>query len=142
MVRSMEQFALLHQYKDIALFLLRAAIAVVFIVHGVWKIQNSKQMATHMGKESAAGFFLFLGIAESLGSLGLLSGLFTQLAAAGLGLVMLGGIYMKTVEWKVPFTAHDKTGWELDLVILAGCLALFFMGAGKIALDRTLFGIF
>jgi uncharacterized membrane protein YphA (DoxX/SURF4 family) len=138
----MEQFALLHQYRDIALFLLRAAVTVVFVVHGVWKIQNRKQMAANLGKESAAGFFLFLGITEGLGALGILAGLFTQLAAAGLGFIMLGAIYMKTVEWKVPFTAHDKTGWELDLVILAACILLFLMGGGKIALDRTLFGIF
>lgn len=138
----MEAFASLHQYRDIAFFILRASVAVVFIVHGVWKIQNGKQMAQSMGKPSTSGFFLFLGIAESLGALGLVAGLFTQLAAAGLGLIMLGAIYMKTSQWKVPFTAHDKTGWELDLVILASCIIIFFMGAGKIALDRTIFGLF
>ena len=138
----MDTFASLHQYGDVALFMLRGIIATIFIVHGIWKLQNGAQMATGLGKPHLNHFFTFLGAAETLGAFALLSGFLTQLAAAGLGIIMLGALYLKIFRWKVPFTSHDKSCWEFDLMILAGCLTIFVMGAGKIALDRTIFGLF
>ena len=138
----MEQLAQFHQYGDIGLFILRIAVATIFIVHGMWKIENGKQMASGLGIPKAGLFFTALGAAEFFGSLALLSGFLTQIAAAGLGIIMLGAIYLKIFKWNVKFTAHDKTGWEFDLIILGTCIAIFLLGAGKIALDNTIFGIF
>ncbi len=138
----MEQLAQLHQYGDIALFILRVTVATVFIVHGIWKIENAKQMANSLGISKFGWLCTALGVAEFLGSLALLSGFLTQIAAAGLGIIMLGAIYFKITKWNVKFTAHDKTGWEFDLVILGVCMAIFLLGAGKIALDNTIFGLY
>lgn len=138
----MEQLAQLHQFGDIALFILRVGVAAVFMVHGMWKIENGKQMATNMEMPGSGWFFSALGVAEFFGSLALLSGFLTQIAAAGLAIIMLGAIYLKAFKWNVKFTAHDKTGWEFDLVTLASCVAIFILGAGKIALDNTIFGLF
>lgn len=138
----MEQLAQLHQFSDIALFVLRVGIAAVFMVHGMWKIENGKQMATSMGMLGGGWFFTGLGVAEFFGSLALLSGFLTQIAAVGLAIIMIGAIYLKSCKWNVKFTAHDKTGWEFDLVILTVCIAIFILGAGKIALDNTIFGLF
>ncbi|MCX6733377.1 MAG: DoxX family protein [Candidatus Peregrinibacteria bacterium] len=138
----MEQLAQLHQYGDIALFVLRVAVASVFVVHGMWKIENGKQMASNLGMSGSGWFFVALGVAEFFGSLALLSGFLTQIAAIGLGVIMLGAIYFKGFKWGVKFTAHDKTGWEFDLVILAACIAILILGAGKIALDNTIFGLY
>ncbi len=138
----MEQLAQFHQFGDIALFILRVGIAAVFMVHGIWKIENGKQMAASMEMPGSGWFFTGLGVAEFFGSLGLLSGFLTQIAAAGLATIMIGAIYLKAFKWNVKFTAHDKTGWELDLVILAACVAIFILGAGKIALDNIIFGLY
>lgn len=138
----MEKFALLHQYSDTGLFLLRAVIALIFLVHGIWKIFNGRQMAENADMQGSGWFFVILGVIECAGALVLLAGLFTQAAAALLGLIMIGAIYFKIVNWKVHFTAHDKTGWEFDLLILAACTYIVFEGAGRIALDRTLFSLY
>lgn len=138
----MEQFAVLHNYIDIGLFALRIAIALIFLVHGIWKIQHGKKVAESSGMGSSGWFFVFLGWLEFFGSLALLAGIITQAAAAILGLIMVGAIYFKVWKWQIPFTAHDKTGWEFDLMILAGCIMIFIAGAGKIALDKTVFGLF
>lgn len=138
----MEQLAQLHQFGDIALFILRVGVAAVFMVHGMWKIENGKQMAESMEMPGSGWFFSALGVAEFFGSLALLSGFLTQIAAAGLAIIMLGAIYLKAFKWNVKFTAHDKTGWEFDLVMLTSCVAIFILGAGKIALDNTIFGLF
>lgn len=138
----MEQLAQLHQYEDIALFILRVTIAAVFVVHGMWKIEHGKKLAESIGMAKSGWFFTALGVAEFLGALALLSGFLTQIAAAGLGLIMLGAIYFKSLKWNVTFTAQDKTGWEFDLVILGGVVAIFILGAGKIALDNIIFGLY
>lgn len=83
----------------------------------------------------------FLSVAEPLGAVAVLLGFLTQAAAVGLGLVMIGAMYLKITTWKTPFSAHDKTGWEFDLMIFSGLVVLFFSGAGQYALDRMWFGI-
>jgi uncharacterized membrane protein YphA (DoxX/SURF4 family) len=80
-------------------------------------------------------FMTFIGWVETICGIGVLIGLWTSLAALGLGIVMAGAIYKKTQEWHVPFTAMDKTGWELDLMILAGCVVLLMMGSGPWSVD-------
>lgn len=138
----MEKFALLHQYKDMGLFILRAAVALIFLVHGFWKIKNGPQVAKNSDMVESGWFFTLLGWIEALAALALLSGIFTQASAAMLGLIMIGAIYFKVVTWKIPFTAHNKTGWELDFMILAACILLIFEGAGRIALDKTIFALY
>ncbi len=117
----------LHMYGDWGLAALRLSIAAIFLYHCRSKLGN-------------ASFMGFIGIAELLGGLGELLGFLTQLASLGLGIIMLGAWWKKMNEWHVPFAAHDKTGWELDMMILAGCIALFFLGGGAFALDRMMFG--
>lgn len=138
----MEKFALLHQYSDTGLFILRATIALIFLVHGLWKVKHGWQVAKNSGMAGSGWFFTLLGWIETLAALALLVGIFTQATAALLGLIMIGAIYFKAVTWKIPFTAHDKTGWELDLMILAACILLIFEGAGRIALDKTIFALY
>lgn len=135
-------FAQLHLYNDLGIFLLRLAIAMIFLVHGIWKTHHGKQVAQAVGMEKSGWFFTTLGYIECAGAIALLAGLFTQLAALGLGLIILGAIYFKIEKWHTPFTAHDKTGWELDLILLAACINIFVIGGGKIALDRVFFSLF
>lgn len=132
----MQLLATLHNYSDIGLFILRATLAMPFLVHGFWKMQHGRDVATAVGAPKKAWFFILLGYAEFFGSLALLAGFLTQIAAAGLAIIMLGAIYFKTTKWHVPFTAHDKTGWEFDLILLGAALYLITSGAGAIGIDQ------
>ena len=120
----------LHSVSDWGLLVLRLAVGVIFLYHGPRKLNGA------MG-----GFMLFIGICETCGALAVIAGFLTQLAALGLSIVMLGAIYKKINEWHVPFSALDKTGWELDLMILSGCIALILLGAGNMAVDPMVFGL-
>jgi putative oxidoreductase len=86
-------------------------------------------------------FMTFIGIAELAGGLAMLLGILTQLAALGLGIIMLGAIYKKVNEWKVPFSTMSGMGWEFDLMILGSCIALIVFGGGAYALDVSVFGL-
>ncbi|MCH8023130.1 MAG: DoxX family protein [Candidatus Marinimicrobia bacterium] len=127
--------------NDWGLLALRIALAAIFIYHGsqkwaMWKMSPSEQMPAGM-----LNMMKFLSIVEPLGGVAVAVGFLTQPAALGLGIIMLGAINTKVRVMKVPFAPQDKTGWEMDLILLAACIALFFAGAGSIALDRLWFGI-
>ena len=126
-------FEQLTQYDNIGLLVLRLAVAVIFIYHAMPKLKNAKGMAQMMGMP--AGMIFMLGAVELLSSLGLIFGIYTQLAALLLGIVMFGAIGMKTMKWGVPFAAMDKTGWEFDLILLAANMTLLLGGRGSIAIQ-------
>lgn len=118
------------QYQDIGLFILRLAIGVIFIYHSIPKLKDSKGMAKMIGMPSFAPFVL--GLMELLSALGVIFGILIQIAAIILSVVMIGAIFFKIVKWKIPFAAMDKTGWEFDLILLAGNIAILFTGGGNI----------
>ncbi|MCL5006788.1 MAG: DoxX family protein [Patescibacteria group bacterium] len=118
----------LSQYSYLAVFLLRVVVAAIFIVHSLPKLKNAKTMAGGMGMP--AGAVSLLGVIEFLSALGVLSGIFMRTAAGLLILVMLGAVYKKIFNWKINFTAMDKTGWEFDLLLLTANLVIFFSGKG------------
>ena len=125
----LEQLA---QYNNIGLFVLRLAVAVVFVYHSLPKFKNAKGMAQGMGMP--AGAVLALGAVEFLSAVGLALGVYTQFAAVLLVIVMVGAIWMKIMKWKVPFAAMDKNGWEFDFILLAANVAILLGGGGTIGL--------
>lgn len=120
----------LHAFGDWGILVLRVVIAAIFLYHGKAKIGGA------MG-----GFMQFIGFCEMLGGLAILLGFLTQFAAAGIGIIMVGATYKKITEWHVPFWSRDNTGWEFDLLILAACIALLFIGGGSMAVDRSWLGL-
>lgn len=125
----------LHKYSDWGLLLLRLTIGVIFVYHGMlkWQIEEPNTIMT------------ILKFAEPLGGIAMIIGVLTQLASLGLTIIMLGAIYMKmssfgqaTLNPSGTFAPQGGTGWEFDLMILAGCVAVMLMGAGKISLDAKL----
>lgn len=131
-------FLYLGQYDDMALLILRAAVAIIFLVHGLskwplWKAQPSPGMSAAM-----LNIMRLLSIAEPLGAIALLAGFLTQFAALGYAIIMLGAIIMKIRIWRVGFSAKQGGGWEFDFLILASCLALIILGGGAWSLDRLI----
>jgi len=138
----MNFFASLHTYSDWGLLVLRLILAATFLAHGktkwaMWNMQPSDKMPASM-----INIMRLLSICEPLGAVALVLGFLTQLSALGLTIIMLGALNLKVNKMKAPFAVtRDKPGWEFELVILGGTLALFFTGAGAIALDRLWFGL-
>ena len=70
---------------------------------------------------------MILGFVELICGIGLIfSDAYAQVSAILLGIVMFGAIYYKIIRWHVPFSAHDKTGWEFDLILLTALVAIFY----------------
>lgn len=105
------------QYADTGLIVLQLTMAVIFVYHGWPKLRNSKALAHGMGIPAEG--VLLIGLLEVAGGLGIGLGVAVQASALVLTFVMIGALYFKIKKWKVPFFAHDKTGWEFDLVLLA-----------------------
>lgn len=114
----------LYADMNLSLLVLRLVIGGIFLKHGPAKLNGS------MGE-----FMTFIGAAETLGSIALITGFLVPLASLGLSIIMLGAVWKKATKWHVPFVAMDKTGWEFDLMILAGCLVLLSFGGGVYGLD-------
>ena len=135
----MEFFSNIHQLSNWALLALRFGVAISFLVHGsqkwaMWKMQPSAQIPANM-----LSLLRFLSVAEPLGAVALVTGFLTQLASAGFVIIMIGAIRLKAIQMHKKFS--EAGGWELDFILLAGGIALFFVGAGQLSLDRLLFGI-
>lgn len=114
------------------LYILRLAIAAIFIYHGLPKLMKAGMMSSAMGM--APGMVWLLGLVETLSSLALILGVWLQPAAALLGLIMVGAIYFKAAKWKTGFSAMDKTGWEFDFILLAANIAILLTGGGNVSL--------
>lgn len=128
-------FSSLHRHSDWGLLALRLAVGVIFLYHGMMKWQM----------EAASPIMTLLKFAEPLGGAAIILGALTQLAALGLGIIMLGAIYMKAsgfgqqaVDFMGTFAPGGSTGWEFDLVILAACVTLLLTGGGSMSVDAML----
>jgi uncharacterized membrane protein YphA (DoxX/SURF4 family) len=112
-------------------------VAAIFLFHGTMKFG----IWTAAPEGMPANMILImkiLSIAEPLGGLAVLLGGLTNWASLGLSLIMLGAIYMKAMVMGVAFSGQNGTGWEFDLMILAGCIVLMFMGAGQYSIDSAM----
>lgn len=129
----------LNGYQDWGLLALRIAIGLIFIYHGLPKLNGkmAKKMAPGVGLPVWA--FTLVGLFEVLAGIEAILGIYTQFAAAFFALIMLGAIHLKMNKWKVPFSAQKGTGWEFDFILLGAAIALLLLGAGNISLD-ALFG--
>lgn len=120
----------LSKHSDWALLVLRLAIGIIFLYAGInkWQMEDANTVMT------------ILKFAEPIGGIALILGVLTQLASAGFIIIMLGAIYAKaTGFYQAPFDLLGTfQSWQIDLMLLAGSIALLIMGAGKISVDSKL----
>jgi putative oxidoreductase len=101
---------------------------------------------TIQGFQQGLGFppalAVLAAVAEFFGALGVLVGLLTRVAAAGITVVML--VAMFKVHWANGFflnwlgTPGVGHGIEMNLALLGLALALVIAGGGALSLDRRL----
>jgi len=86
-----------------------------------------------------SAFLLFttrlLSIAEPLGAFAVLIGFLTRWAAIGLTIIMIGAIFVTQFVFGIGFVTQTGPGWDMPLMVLAGCLILLTFGAGAWSID-------
>lgn len=125
-------FPQLAQFTDLTLLLLRLMVAAVFVTSGWSHLKDPKGRAASIGM--SPGFTAFLGAAELAGGLGVALGVFTQVAAIGLILLMLGAIQKKIFVWRSGFWGEKNSGWHYDLMLVLMSLVIATTGGGKYTL--------
>jgi putative oxidoreductase len=134
---------------DFVMFVLRIGLGVVFFPHGMQKLLGwfggygfSGTLGFFTGTMGVPMLFAVLAIlAEGLGSLGLLSGLLTRVAAFGITVNMIVAIYM--VHFANGFFMNwtgkqGGEGYEYHLLAIAIGIALIIRGGGKWSGDRVI----
>jgi putative oxidoreductase len=126
-------FPQLSGFEDVAIGLLRLMVGSVFAASGWNHLKDPEGRSKSIGMSK--GFTLFLGAAELAGALGVMSGVLTQLGAAGLILLMLGAIQKKIFVWKTGFWGkHGTDGWHYDLMLVVMNLVIIVTNGGKYVL--------
>ena len=132
-----------------SLLILRLAVGIVIFPHGAQKLFGwfgGNGFAATMGfftnKMNIPAFFAFLAIiAESLGSMGLITGFLTRVAAFGVLCNMIVAVWM--VHWPHGFFMNwfgkqKGEGFEYHILVIGICLALLISGGGKWSVDRAI----
>jgi putative oxidoreductase len=134
--------------NDVVLTTLRLVLGVVYFAHGAQKLlgwfggygfHGTMGFFTHMGMPAPVAFLVIC--TEFFGGLGLIVGLLTRIAALGIGVEMIGAIFMVHMAngFFMNWAGNQKgEGFEYHLLAIAMCAALLLRGAGAFSLDRTL----
>lgn len=125
---------ILMRFADLGLLLLRLMVGIVFITSGWNDLKDPGTRSKSLGMSK--GFTIFLGAAEVLGSLGVMSGVLTQFAALGLILIMFGAIQKKMFVWKTGFWGKNGSGWHYDLIFVVMNIVIATSGGGRYVLLR------
>jgi putative oxidoreductase len=124
----------LAQFEDLGFLLLRLMVGAIFAASGLNHLKDPEGRSKSIGVSK--GFTALLGTAELAGALGVIFGVLTQLAAAGLILLMLGAIQKKIFLWKTGFWGkHGTDGWHYELMLVVMNLVIIFTGGGKYVLQ-------
>ncbi|MGH9544026.1 MAG: DoxX family protein [Terriglobales bacterium] len=122
-------FPQLARFTDVGFLLLRFMVGVVFITSGWNHLKHSEARSKSIGMSQ--GFTIVLGAAEVAGSLGVMLGVLTQLAALGLILIMLGALQKKIFVWHTGFWGQNTYGWHYDLMLVVMNLVILVTGGGR-----------
>jgi putative oxidoreductase len=133
---------------DVARLVLRLFLGIVMFPHGAGKVLGwfggggfSATMQAFTGMGIPAVFALLAIAAEFLGSLGLIVGLLTRVAAFGIfvnmvvAVLMVHGQFGFFMNW---FGNQKGEGFEYHLLAIAIAVALMIGGGGKASIDRAL----
>lgn len=124
-----------------ALVVLRVALGIVFVAHGAKHFVNREKTiawAASIGLRRPGMQWFFMTFAEIGIGAGLLAGLLTSFAAAGLLSMMVGAFW--TVHRHAGFfvTARPDEGYEYVFILAAAAFVVALLGPGEWSLDDAL----
>lgn len=123
----------LGDFTDISLLLLRLWIALLFGWSGWSHAKAPRERGESMGLSSTAT--LTLGVVELVAALLLVIGLWDQIAAVAIVMIMLGAIQKKAFVWKTGLWGKESKGWYYDALYLICALVILTTGGGSIGID-------
>ncbi|MDP8991123.1 MAG: DoxX family protein, partial [Acidobacteriota bacterium] len=134
--------------NDWTLTILRLAVGIMILPHGLQKTLGwfdgpgfSAQMAGFERGHIPAAFAFLAIMAEFLGGIGLIVGALTRIAAFGVAVNMVVGVYM--LHWPNGFfmnwTGRQKgEGFEFHILVVAMPQVLMARGGGAASVDRAI----
>ena len=123
-----------HKLHDIANMGMRAAIGVIFIVHGTGKFNEGFVGFLTGGLGLPAEMQIPIALAEMVPGILLLIGICTRMSASLLAIVMLGAIFFV----KQAGSLTGERGFEFDLILLASCLVVIIAGPGRVSISHVI----
>ena len=115
-----------------ALLALRFITAIVFFSSGSSHAQKPAERGKQIGM--SPGATRVLGIVEIIGAFSIALGLYAQLGAFLIMVVMLGAMHRKIFIWKTGFYADKGYGWHYDLTWFIAAAVIFATGGGSLRL--------
>jgi len=131
--------------NDVTLTFLRLVLGVVFFAHGAQKLlgwfggygfHGTMGFFEHLGFPAPVAFLIIC--TEFFGGLGLIVGLLTRIAALGIGVEMIGAIFLVHLPNGFFMNWYGKQkgeGFEYHLLAIAMAGVLLLRGAGKFSAD-------
>jgi len=125
--------------QDTAKLLLRVALGLLILLHGIAKIKGGPgfivDVVTKAGLPSALAYLVYIG--EVVAPILLIVGLFTRIAALIVAINMLFAIGL--VHMGQLMSISKTGGWELELqgIYLVTAVAIALMGAGRFSVGGT-----
>ena len=125
-----------------AITALRIVLGFLFAAHGwqkfnEWTIAGTQAAFSQMGIPAAEVAAPVIAVLELAGGIALILGVLTRVVAALLAVDMLGALFLVHAGAGV---YADKGGYELVLLLGAAAFVLALTGAGRLSVDRALFG--
>ena len=114
---------------DYGLLFMRIMAGAIYADSGYNDLKDLDARAKSQGLSKP--FAAFIAVAELAGAAGIIFGVFQQLAAIGLILIMLGAIQKKIFAWKTGFWGASSPGWYYELTIISMLLVVIATDGGR-----------
>lgn len=131
----------MNKLSYIGLLIIRVALGVTFLVHGIQKftggIGNISGWFESIHLPGIAAYLV--AIVELLGGIAMILGLGTRVIGALFSIVMLVAIFK--VKLALGFTGtNGSAGYEIDFALLSMSAAMALIGSPAYSIDRLFFG--
>jgi len=137
-MRGLENFLARVLGDDLGKLILRLTIGILMLFHGYHKldgIDGIKYLVTNGGFPEFLAYGVYLG--EIVAPIFIIIGLYTRISSFIFTITMVFAVYLAYPSQI--FTINEKTGGlslELQFLFMFAAVALMFLGAGKISLDK------
>jgi putative oxidoreductase len=120
---------ILHPFLPYALLFLRIIVAVVFFSSGMSHLRKPSNRVS----ELPHSLTILLGMVEIIAPIMIAVGIYVQIVAMMLIIIMAGAISIKIFVRNVGFYSSDSLGWHYDTLLLCANF-VFLAGGGKLVL--------